>query len=634
VSEPGAARTTAIGLVLFWLAVAATIVAAVIAATGGFTFHVAGARLSMHAVVRPVVAAVSCGALALLCLGREAASRRLDQLSNRVAGISTPVAIGFAITIGVATFVNGAHVAGGTDSAGYLGQARLWRSGNLRIETPLSHQLQLSNGQYVFTPAGYQPASIGASVPAYPPGLPLMMAAAGERAQFMVVPCCAAAIVMLAFALGRKVGGDDTALLAAAAAGASPILLVQAVQPMSDVPAAFWWTLAIWLLLIKSPMAAVLAGLAAAAACFVRPNMFAMTPLLGLVSLWWNGWNRSSIARVVLVAAPIGIAAAGFVWLQQALFGGATTTGYGPVETLFSVDHVWRNLARYPRWAIHVQSALIVIGLAAPFLIARGWLSPSMEVTRAVRLAWSGWLLYAALQVLYLLYLVFDDWVYFRFLLPALPLVLVLQAATLAAATRFAPPASRRLIVLALAILIASWGVGRARGLGAFGLQDSEQRYLDVAEFSRSLPPDAVFVTLQYSASLWYYRSAPILRWDWIDALEIDGAVETLVSRGQRVYAVIDDWELPGLRLRYTGTRFVTRLTTPIFTAGVPRGIKAQVYDVTGTSATAAAAPVSSRLLLALQSPRRPEARDREGGSVNSCRSAPGEATRNCGAHH
>jgi hypothetical protein len=42
-------------------------------------------------------------------------------------------------------------------------------------------------------------------------------------------------------------------------------------------------------------------------------------------------------------------------------------------------------------------------------------------------------------------------------------------------------------------------GVGRARGLGAFRLQDSEQRYLDVAEFVRGLPLNALLLSLVYA---------------------------------------------------------------------------------------------------------------------------------------
>lgn len=632
-STPRAQRPRSLGIALLWLAVACTAIAALMAATGGFITHIGGVRVSMRTVARPVFAALVFGAGAFLMLGRDAASHQLETLSRGIPRRSPLLAVAFAAVIGLATFVNGAHIAGGTDSSGYLSQARLWRSGSLSVRTPLADELRLANGQYAFTPAGYQPAGPGAAVPAYPPGLPLMLAVAGERAQFAVVPLCAAGVVVLAFAIGRRIGGTDTALIAAAAAGASPILLFQAVQPMSDVPATFWWTFATWLLLVESPLWALGAGVAAACACFVRPNLFALTPLLGLLTLWWYGWTRTSLARTILLALPIGTAAAVFVYLQQTLYGGATTTGYGPVDSLFSLSHVAPNAGRYAQWAIHVQSGLLVIGLIAPLLIRRGRLTPSIDRQRAVRVAWSAWVLFAALQVFYLLYLVFDDWVYFRFLLPALPLVLVLQAATLAAVTHVTPPALRHVLVVVLAILVASWGVGRARGLGAFRLQDSEHRYLDVAEFTRSLPPDAVFVTLQYSGSLWHYRGAPILRWDWIDAPEIDAAIDALRARGRHIYVVVDDWELPRLRERYAGTRFLTRLRSPIFESGVPGEITGQVYDVTGMSTTGGAATVSWRPPPALRSLHTPAARDRAAGSASAIRSVPAEAARSFAAH-
>jgi hypothetical protein len=224
-------------------------------------------------------------------------------------------------------------------------------------------------------------------------------------------------------------------------------------------------------------------------------------------------------------------------------------------------------------------------------------------------------LLYAALQVTYLLYLVFDSWLYFRFLLPALALVLVLESAIIAAVCRRVPLALRGLAVLLAAVLVASWGVGRARSLGAFQLRHSEHRYLDVAEFVRGLPPNAVFVTLQYSGPLWYYRSATLLRWDWIDAGEIDRAITHVSQTGRPVFGVFDDWELPQVRERFSGTRFVQRLTSPIFEAGTPSEIKAQIYAITGTTASAAEAgererapAVGAQLRLPPSSPARQQA--------------------------
>lgn len=598
-SEPGPATKRSVGVALVWLAVVATFAAAVIAASGGFRFDIAGVRISMRTATRPVLAAIVFGVAGVITLRRDRAQFPFANLHDVLTRRGQPLAWAFAIVMGISTFLSGAHFAVATDASGYLSEARLWREGNLRIYTPLANELTFVNGQYAFVPAGFRPAGMGVGVPGYPPGLPLMMALAGtiggDSVALMVVPLSTTGLIIVAFMLGRRLGGCDTALIGAAAVGSSPIVIFQSLQPMSDVPAAFWWSLALLLLTHTSNRTAVFAGIAAAIACLVRPNLFALTPVLAGLSVWWSGRSPASWKRAIVFVVLPGVAAASFMYFQHVMFGGATRTGYGPIESLFSIDYMWANIERYLRWTVFAQSVLIVLSIAAPFVIRRRLIDGEMNPVAAVRVAWSGLLLYAVLQATYLLYLVFDDWVYFRFLLPALPLVLILESAVVAAACRRVHRPLRGLVVLLTAVLVASWGVGRARGLGAFEFRYSEHRYLEVAEFVRGLPPDAVFVTLQYSGSLWYYRSATLLRWDWIEATEIDGAITHLSEAHRPVFAVFDNWELPKVRERFAGTHFVERLASPIFEAGLPNAAKAQIYAVSGTTTAGAAWPVSSQ---------------------------------------
>jgi len=637
--------TRSIGVVLLWLCALTTLVAAVMAATGGFTYEFAGLRLSMHAVTRPIVAALALGVCSISALGAADALDEFDRLQTKLSRRGLPIAIAFAAVIGVATFAAGAQIAGGADSSGYLSQAKLWRAANLwdirRLQstTPLAHELTLTNRQYPFTPLGYRPASApGVIVPGYPPGLPLQFAiaqlAGGDRAQFAVVPLSAAGLVIVAFLIGRRLGGADAALIAAAAVGGSPILLYQAAQPMSDVPAAFWWSLAILCLMQGSRAFAAAAGVAAAIACAVRPNLFVMAPLIALLAWWWNGWRRSALIEAACFAVPIAVAAAAFAVLQQTLYGAASTSGYGEIASLFSAAHIWPNLVRYPRWAIFAQSGLIVLAIAAPLAIRRGWVATAVDRVVASRVAWSGVLFFGSLQAFYLLYIAFDDWVYFRFLLPALPWVLALEAVSIAAVCGRVPAAMRGLAVILVAVLIASWGVGRARGLGAFRLQDSEQRYLGVADFARGLPPNAVFISLQHSGSLAYYGQSAILRWDWLEPDEIDRAVAELARQGHPVFAVLDDWEETQFRSRFAGTHTVDALRTPVFETGGPPAITARVFALGGTTTDAAAAPVSSRPLLALRIQRTPAGPIHEPGSASCCLPRRDAATRSCDVRH
>ena len=568
---------------VLWLCLAAMVYAIVIAVTGGFTIQVAGFRVASHNALRPTLLSLALAIAAALLLRRDA-SIRLAFVDAIVHRYGLAAAVTMAGLIGAACFVFGAHIAFGADPSGYLSQARLWRAGELRVAIPVALEVDAVE-PHAFTPLGYRPATTrGVAVPSYPPGLPLQFALvaaiAGERAQFAIPPLSAAGIIIIAFLLGRRVGGDETALIAAAASAASPMLLFQAVQPMSDVPAAFWWFLAVLLLTYDAIPAALFAGLAAGIACVVRPNLFAMVPVLAILAAWWHGSIRPISRWMAFFMGP-AIAAIAIAWLNYSLYGSATTSGYGGVGQLFSIDHLWPNLARYPRWAIMAQSVLVVVPIAAPFVIRRGLLAPRVSQLRAVRLAWAALLSAVALQTFYLFYLVLDDWYQFRFLLPVLPWLLVMQAAVFAALCRALPPPLRSLAVVVIAVLIASWGIDRARGLGAFRLRDSEHRYLEVAGFARTLPTDAVFMTLHHSGSLPYYASAAVLRWDWLDPANIDRVVSQLQGRGRRVYAVFDDVEEPRFRSQFAGTRTAAQLNAPVFSGGSRGGITSRVYLLT-----------------------------------------------------
>jgi hypothetical protein len=571
-----------IGAILLALCLVLSAAALIMALSGGVTIHLSGRRITAHAAWRPSLLALICGAAAAAFLRRQPAGRSEAMATTIVDRYGSSIAAAAAAAVAIGCFLLGAHIAFGADPSGYLSQARLWRTGNLTMQTPLALQVNTVHGQHAFTPLGYYPSGTrGVAVPLYPPGLPLHFAAAaalaGERAPFAIPPLSAAGVVVIAFLLGRRVGGHRTALVAAAACATSPILLFEAVQPMSDTTAAFWWSLAVLLLTRESIPAAACAGLATAIACLVRPNLFALVPVLALLAVWWRGSWRPLRRWVIYLLVPTATAV-GFVLMQRSWYGGATTTGYGPVEFLFSLDHVATNLSRYARWAITAQSLLIVLPLAAPFVIRRHLVTPAIDLVHASRFAWAGLIFAAALQTFFLLYLVLDDWFSFRFLLPALPWLLVLQAAVLAAACRRLPSGLQTIGVLVIATLIASWGIDRARGLGAFGLRDTEQRYLDVVAFTRTLPANAVYITVHHSGSLPYYTSATIVRWDWLENDELDRVVSNLRSLHRPPFLVIDDFEEPQFRQRFAGTRTEARLVGPVFDTGTSRGISSRVY--------------------------------------------------------
>jgi hypothetical protein len=573
-------------VVLCSLSVCATAVAAVTAATGGFDITLAGLPIRIHAVLRPIVAALVFGTMAGVALGADAAPAGFARITTFLQRRAAALAVAAAVLAGVAAYLQGAHIAAGADASGYLSQARLWRGSSLRIETPLAREVSVSHGQYAFTPIGYQPGgSTGVAVPAYPPGLPIQFAIAqaigGDEAAFVVVPLSATGLVIVTFLIGRRIGGAATGLMAAAACASSPIMLFQAMQPMSDVPAAFWWSLALLLLTVDGRLAALGAGVSAAIACSVRPNLFVMAPAAALLAAWWHGPTRASVVRsAIFLAGPV-VAATAIAALQRDLYGDASMTGYGPLSTLFALAHAWPNAGRYAGWAMLTHSALLGLAIAAPFAIRRGFITPAIDRRQAERIAWSYLALFIVLQAFYLLYLVFDQWNSFRFLLPQLPSLLVLQAAVLAAILgACAPRPLQGAAVLIVAMLIASWGVARARALGALDLGDSERRYLDVAAFVREQRPGAAVITVQHSGSLPYYTAASVVRWDWLEPDDLDRVVSGVQSVRRPLLTVLDEWEEAGFRARFASTRAVHLLGAPIFSAGGPPGVTTRVYQM------------------------------------------------------
>ncbi|HEX6324695.1 MAG TPA: hypothetical protein VFZ36_13290, partial [Vicinamibacterales bacterium] len=102
----------------------------------------------------------------------------------------------------------GVKTAGGSDHFGYVSQAYLWSRGSVIVSVPPLDLSSVPDADRVLMASGYtvgpEPNTL---VPAYPPGLPLIMAGAllilGTWGPFLVVPLAVAAAIFGAFALGR-----------------------------------------------------------------------------------------------------------------------------------------------------------------------------------------------------------------------------------------------------------------------------------------------------------------------------------------------------------------------------------------------------------------------------------------------
>jgi hypothetical protein len=126
--------------------------------------------------------------------------------------------------------------------------AQLIQSGTFAIPTwsPSGQHITFSDTASLYL-VGRDGAAL---VPMYAPGLPMQMALfeslGGRDAVFYVMPLLAGVAVWATYALGTCAGGRRVGVVAAVLLAASPTVLFQVTHaPMSDLPAAAWWTVAL-----------------------------------------------------------------------------------------------------------------------------------------------------------------------------------------------------------------------------------------------------------------------------------------------------------------------------------------------------------------------------------------------------
>ena len=453
----------------------------------------------------------------------------------------------------------GAHTAGGADSYGYVSQADLWLDGTLIVDQPLHDQVSWRYANWTLSPLGYRPGDTGGTmVPVYAPGLPLLMAAfkfiGGDRGLYGVVPLLGALAVFLTYRLGLALAGPPVAALAAFALLVSPVFLFHLVWPMSDVPVTAWWLAAIVAALGGSTLSAIVSGLAAAMAILTRPNLFPLAALVLALTLERQGWGRAGILRatafaVAALPGPIAVAL-----VNNHLYGSPFASGYGTFETIYAGRHFVTNIVQYPMWLVQTQTPFILLAFAAPFLLRR------RGHAAAARLSLFALIFSAAVLLMYLWYTPYPDWTFLRFLMPAVPVLLVAAAASFG----MLAPSSRRTRQVAFGVVALVLGVsGVWQGRGAFRIQAVEARYPAAARFAAALPDNAVFLCNQHSGSLRYYANRLTLRFEWLDPDMYVTALDQMYQSGRPVFVVLDDWEREVFRARYSGVADLSWLDRP-----------------------------------------------------------------------
>lgn len=426
--------------------------------------------------------------------------------------------------------------AGGADSSGYLNESRMIRRGQTALPIRMLSRLRVDRSWAdVFTPLGFVPWGKDARfmVPTYPPGLPLHFAIAGaiggfKRAPFLIPPLAAIVSLILMMILGRQLGLTwPESVAGAAILAACAVFLLYSAQPMSDGVATMW-TLAAIVAALRGGQAILpartdrivcppLAGFCFAISVVVRPsNILIALPLAVALRFRWRPLLLAAAA-----ALPIGIAL--MLW-NHTLYRSYFSTGYGSMRDMLAWSYVQQRLPHYSLWlGAQLTPLVFPFGLIAD------------RKNRALLLAW-----FLPLFVFYCFYEAYDAWWYTRFLLPAIP-ALVIGFILLIRRLRYWPVLAAIVLVFAI---VQDWR------LHPLAVGEEESLYTETMGWvAPRLPPNAIVCAMQFSGTFLYYFDRDVVRYDKLDANRFQELRAYAGAANLRWYAVLQQWELEQFHL-------------------------------------------------------------------------------------
>jgi len=420
------------------------------------------------------------------------------------------------------------YVAGGSDSSGYLNEARSMARGALRVRVQILDLLHLDpSWTIVFVPLGFITKPHGSMVPSYPPGLPAILAAAGtiagwERGPFFVGPIAAMACLVLLYAIARQFELPPLLAIAGCAwLAAFPPFILIAIQPVSDVVATFFSLLAVWSAIRarSNPRFAFLAGLAFAAGVAVRPiNAFVIVAVVFAMRA-----RRPLLVRAAAGSLPVAIALA---WFNAAMYGNPFMTGYG-MMALRGSPILW-NYGQYWLWGAMMLPVVVPFGLLVAF---------DRRVAAADRALLVGWFLPFAL--FYPLFF-FDGWWCLRYFLPGIAAMIIGALLLMTHLLRW------RVVLGVLVFIILAVPVKWTRHLQVTASAYEQLTYpRAVAMAERMMPKNSILIAGEMSGCYYFYSDRLAVRWESLDNDRFQQLRAYAGNAGLKWYALtLDDNEV------------------------------------------------------------------------------------------
>jgi hypothetical protein len=516
---------------------------------GGIRTDIFGLRLRATDPLRPIWIGVACIGARLLGLRALALDAEVHVLRSLFR--APVIAAALAVLITAVGFGTNYGVGGGSDSYGYVSEADLWLDGDLTVKQDWLRDAPWPHALLSAAPLGYRPATTGlAIVPVYPPGLPLLLAGGkvlfGPCGIVVVIATMAGLLVAATYGIGRRLASPQVGAAAAWLVATCPVVLFMMASPMSDVPAAALAALTMYGCVRPSRTSAFLAGLSMALVILIRPNL---APLVAFIGFWLLVMDRQTptwrarIERCAVFGAGVAPGAVGMAMFNSTLYGSASASGYGDLGGFFSASYILPNIRNYSQWLFESQTPVVALGLLALFAPAR-WVAKTHRVASASLLL----MMAAGLTAIYLPYMVFDQWWYLRFFLPAWP---ALAIGTAWLCTNDTGRAYGRSGILML-LIVGGWGLHFAQSNAAFRVGWGDLRYVSAAHaVGEMTPPGSVILSMQHSGSVSYYGGRRSLRYDQIERHRLDDVVHWLKAKGYGVYILVEEWEVEHFRARF-----------------------------------------------------------------------------------
>lgn len=457
----------------------------------------------------------------------------------------------FGLILLVGVFIYGAvlikyttYAVRGPDSTGYANLAYSLQHGTIAQPVPLLKEFDL--------PPEYAPAFLlrtylllpGTTkmAPFYPVGLPLhmmlfSMALGWQWGLYLVSPIFAVLSVALFYCLCLELGLTRNYASAAATIFAlCPTLLYQALQVASDVPATFWTlvTISAALRSRKNEQWSLLAGAAFGVAFLVRPtSILLLLPLAFCLRLNWR-----SLVFFGLGGLPCALV---FFAYNYVVFEHPLRTGYSllGLEQELSLSGVQKRFAHYVYWVSRAMSPLLLLSwLATPMLRSLSWR------VRLLLLSWFG-----AFFGFYCCYSWYDAWWYTRFLLPAIPaLVLALMFTCRNGAEWLAGKITAPFVHTKLA-----FGVVLITLVGVLSVEQQFLRQYKVFDIGRQdmldriacrrakqlLPERALIFAMEMNGTWRFYTDRDTVRWDLVPSEQLQEIMRRARAKGLPLYAFL-----------------------------------------------------------------------------------------------